>query len=273
MCGMANWYGGTIIDDVVPGHTGKGADFRLAEMKLRRLPGHLPHGRDRARRLALPARRPGRPRLGQHRRRPPRSGSRRPATSSGACSASSSTPRASRRPTGARRPRSSASTASSAAGCTCTTSRRASPRSTGSTRRSRACAWSIGDALHSLTDLGSGALRLDANGFLGVEKSAAEGAGLVGGPPAVRGRQPPHRQHGAQGRRVHLPGAEPDDRRHPRGRRGRRRPVLRLRQPPRLPPRAGHRRHRVPAADAAHDAGDWASTRPRWCTPCRTTTS
>ena len=30
----------------------------------------------------------------------------------------------------------------------------------------------IGDALHSLTDLGSGALRLDANGFLGVEKSA-----------------------------------------------------------------------------------------------------
>ena len=29
----------------------------------------------------------------------------------------------------------------------------------------------IGDALHSLSDLGSGALRLDANGFLGVEKS------------------------------------------------------------------------------------------------------
>jgi trehalose synthase len=33
----------------------------------------------------------------------------------------------------------------------------------------------IGDVLHSLADLGSGALRLDANGFLGVEKSA-EGA-------------------------------------------------------------------------------------------------
>ena len=32
----------------------------------------------------------------------------------------------------------------------------------------------IGDALHSLTDLGTGALRLDANGFLGVEKSTAE---------------------------------------------------------------------------------------------------
>ncbi|MFZ8469386.1 hypothetical protein ACO1MP_14780, partial [Staphylococcus aureus] len=30
----------------------------------------------------------------------------------------------------------------------------------------------IGDALHSLGDLGTSALRLDANGFLGVEKSA-----------------------------------------------------------------------------------------------------
>lgn len=34
----------------------------------------------------------------------------------------------------------------------------------------------MGDALHSLTDMGTGALRLDANGFLGVEKSAAEGS-------------------------------------------------------------------------------------------------
>jgi trehalose synthase len=34
----------------------------------------------------------------------------------------------------------------------------------------------IGDALHSLGDLGAGALRLDANGFLGVEKSAERGA-------------------------------------------------------------------------------------------------
>jgi trehalose synthase len=31
----------------------------------------------------------------------------------------------------------------------------------------------IGDALHALADMGAGALRLDANGFLGVEKSAA----------------------------------------------------------------------------------------------------
>ena len=34
----------------------------------------------------------------------------------------------------------------------------------------------IGDALHALGDLGAGALRLDANGFLGVEKSAEGGA-------------------------------------------------------------------------------------------------
>ena len=39
MCVTANWYGGTIIDDVVPGHTGKGADFRLAEMKYADYPG------------------------------------------------------------------------------------------------------------------------------------------------------------------------------------------------------------------------------------------
>ena len=39
MCATANWYGGTIIDDIVPGHTGKGADFRLAEMKYADYPG------------------------------------------------------------------------------------------------------------------------------------------------------------------------------------------------------------------------------------------
>ncbi|MDN5748141.1 MAG: maltose alpha-D-glucosyltransferase, partial [Pseudonocardia sp.] len=39
MCGMATWSGGTIIDDIVPGHTGKGADFRLAELKHGDYPG------------------------------------------------------------------------------------------------------------------------------------------------------------------------------------------------------------------------------------------
>jgi len=41
----------------------------------------------------------------------------------------------------------------------------------------------VGDALHSLVDLGTGALRLDANGFLGVEKSAEEQPGWSEGHP------------------------------------------------------------------------------------------
>ncbi len=41
----------------------------------------------------------------------------------------------------------------------------------------------MGDALHSLLDLGSGGLRLDANGFLGVEKSAGQAPGWSEGHP------------------------------------------------------------------------------------------
>ena len=41
----------------------------------------------------------------------------------------------------------------------------------------------IGDALHSPGDLGSGALRLDANGFLGVEKSAEDSPAWSEGHP------------------------------------------------------------------------------------------
>jgi hypothetical protein len=39
LCEVAAAHGGTIIDDIVPGHTGKGADFRLAEMKVGDYPG------------------------------------------------------------------------------------------------------------------------------------------------------------------------------------------------------------------------------------------
>jgi trehalose synthase len=39
MCEVASAHGGTVIDDIVPGHTGKGADFRLAEMKFGDYPG------------------------------------------------------------------------------------------------------------------------------------------------------------------------------------------------------------------------------------------
>ncbi|CAL4858713.1 hypothetical protein MMM2322_00351 [Microbacterium sp. MM2322] len=36
---VAESHGGSIIDDIVPGHTGKGADFRLAEMGFKDYPG------------------------------------------------------------------------------------------------------------------------------------------------------------------------------------------------------------------------------------------
>ena len=49
---------------------------------------------------------------------------------------------------------------------------------------------------------------------------------LVGGPPALRGGQPADRQHDPQDGRVLLSGAEPDDRRHPHDVGVRRRPLL-----------------------------------------------
>lgn len=39
MCETAARFHGTVIDDIVPGHTGKGADFRLAELNYKDYPG------------------------------------------------------------------------------------------------------------------------------------------------------------------------------------------------------------------------------------------
>jgi trehalose synthase len=39
LCDVADQHGGSVIDDIVPGHTGKGADFRLAEMAYKDYPG------------------------------------------------------------------------------------------------------------------------------------------------------------------------------------------------------------------------------------------
>ena len=39
MCRVAAEHEGTVIDDIVPGHTGKGADFRLAELGVDDYPG------------------------------------------------------------------------------------------------------------------------------------------------------------------------------------------------------------------------------------------
>ncbi len=39
LCEVASGHAAAVIDDIVPGHTGKGADFRLAEMKVGDYPG------------------------------------------------------------------------------------------------------------------------------------------------------------------------------------------------------------------------------------------
>ncbi|WP_210508173.1 maltose alpha-D-glucosyltransferase [Naasia sp. SYSU D00057] len=39
LCDVADQHHGSVIDDIVPGHTGKGADFRLAEMAYKDYPG------------------------------------------------------------------------------------------------------------------------------------------------------------------------------------------------------------------------------------------
>ena len=39
LCDVADAHGGSVIDDIVPGHTGMGADFRLAEMGYKDYPG------------------------------------------------------------------------------------------------------------------------------------------------------------------------------------------------------------------------------------------
>ncbi len=57
----------------------------------------------------------------------------------------------------------------------------------------------IGDALHSLGVLGARMLRLDANGFLGVEMRPGR-SGLVRGASAFAHFQPVDRRHGAQDR-------------------------------------------------------------------------
>ena len=225
--------GAVIIGDIIPGHSGKGADFRLAERRLRRLPGPLPHGGDPADGLEPAPRGPGRQGLGQPRAR---GGGR----AQGARLHRRAAPahhllRAGRqgdRLVGHRRRR-RASTARAAAGSTCTTSRKGSPPSTGSIPPSPRSGWSRATPLHSLGTLGERMLRLDANGFLGIEVGPEQRPRLVRGASALGHLQPAHRRPGAQARRLHLPGAEP----HPRGHQGDvargRRSLLRLRHPPR----------------------------------------
>ena len=208
MCEVASGHGGTVIDDIVPGHTGKGADFRLAEMKVGDYPGiyhmveiarsdwHLlpkvPRERDS---VNLDAEAEDQlAKAGYIIGRLQRVIFYDPGIKDTNWSATDAV----LGPDGVER-----------RWVYLHYFKEGQPSINWLDPTFAGMRLVIGDALHSLGDLGSGALRLDANGFLGVEKSDRGRAGLVGGAPAVRGGQPAHRQHGAQGRRLHLPGAQP----------------------------------------------------------------
>ena len=60
MCEVAAAHGGIIIDDIVPGHTGQGRRLPAGRDEGRRLSRDLPHGGDPARGLAPAARGAGR---------------------------------------------------------------------------------------------------------------------------------------------------------------------------------------------------------------------
>ena len=174
MCATANWYGGTIIDDVVPGHTGKGADFRLAEMKYADYPGiyHM---------VEID----------------PRDWDELPEVPAGADSVNIDVAteewldkagyiigRLQRVIFYAEGVKETNWSVTRPVVGTDGIERRwvylhyfkeGQPSINWLDPSFAGMRMVIGDALHSLTDLGSGALRLDANGFLGVEKSTSEG--------------------------------------------------------------------------------------------------
>ena len=175
MCEVAAAHGGTIIDDIVPGHTGKGADFRLAEMKVGDYPGiyhmveippedwHLlppvPPGKDSVN-LDMEAE-DRLQKAGYIIGRMQRVIFHEPGVKDTNWSATGIV-------TGVDG-----------------VDRRwvylhyfkdGQPSINWLDPTSAGMRLVMGDALHSLHDLGSGALRLDANGFLGVEKSAEGGA-------------------------------------------------------------------------------------------------
>ena len=254
LCATAAEYEGTVIDDIVPGHTGKGADFRLAEMGYEDYPGHLPHGLDRARGLGAAARRPRRPRQRQPRRgdrsgararrlhhRPPPAGDLLRARHQGDQLVGDALREGRRRrgpALGLPALLQGGPAVDQLAGSEllrhAARDRRRAARP-GRPRRGRPAA---------------GRERLPRR-----REERGGGARVVGGPSALGGREPLHRVDDPQDGRVLLPGAEPVDGRHQDDGRVRRRSVLRLRQPARLPPRARHRRHRVPAPDAEPRAG------------------
>jgi trehalose synthase len=174
MCATATWYGGTIIDDIVPGHTGKGSDFRLAEMKHADYPGiyHMVEidPRDWEALPEVPA--------GQD------SVNIDAATEEWLDKAGYIIGRLQRVIFYAEGVKETNWSVTRPAVGTDGVERRwvylhyfkdGQPSINWLDPSFAGMRMVIGDALHSLADLGSGALRLDANGFLGAEKSASEG--------------------------------------------------------------------------------------------------
>ena len=172
---MAAAHGGVIIDDLVPGHTGKGADFRLAEMNVGDYPGiyhmveippedwHLlpavPAGRDS---VNLDSQAEDRlERAGHIVGRLQRVIFHDPGIKDTNWSATAPVTG----PDGVER-----------RWVYLHYFKEGQPSINWLDPTFAGMRLVIGDALHSLGDLGAGALRLDANGFLGVEKSAEEGA-------------------------------------------------------------------------------------------------
>ena len=171
MCGMATWSGGTIIDDIVPGHTGKGADFRLAEMKHADYPGiyHMIEIEPEDWGI-LPDVAAGRDSVNID-----------AATEEQLEKAGYIIGRLQRVIFYAEGVKETNWSATKAVEGVDGVERRwvylhyfkeGQPSINWLDPSFAGMRLVIGDALHSLTDLGAGALRLDANGFLGVEKSA-----------------------------------------------------------------------------------------------------
>jgi trehalose synthase len=175
LCEVAAAHGGIVIDDIVPGHTGKGADFRLAEMKVGDYPGiyhmveippedwHLlpgvPPGKDS---VNIDSEAEGRlERAGYIVGRLQRVIFHDPGIKDTNWSATAPVTG----PDGVER-----------RWVYLHYFKDGQPSINWLDPTFAGMRLVIGDALHSLGHLGAGALRLDANGFLGVEKSAQDGS-------------------------------------------------------------------------------------------------
>jgi trehalose synthase len=182
LCGTAAAHGGLVIDDIVPGHTGKGPDFRLAEMRVGEYPGiyHMVEIAEEDWDLLPPAH-PGADSFNLT--------AEEEANLEQAGYIIGQLQRVIFHEPGVKDTNWSAT--APVLGVDGTTRRwvylhyfKAGQPSVNWLDPS--CAGMrlvIGDACHSLADLGSGALRLDANGFLGAEKSVGGQPGWSEGHP------------------------------------------------------------------------------------------